>query len=192
MRLSEAILLGSTVVTPKAGALGFSGENAGCALGMAVIASGGRFCRAERAIPVSERRTLNVEDLWGAWLLRVVARPCDCPVPLMLNRVRLEEVIAFLRRPRTAALPREMRIKDIVAHLFDYHVMQERNWNLERLVTWLQPLEPSEPADATFASREAAPPRNLPAEAAEWLQTREAFEAQVNAKHRRYARRAGS
>jgi hypothetical protein len=43
MKLSEAILLGSTVVTPKAGALRFSGENAGCALGMAAIASGSEF-----------------------------------------------------------------------------------------------------------------------------------------------------
>jgi len=74
MRLSEAILLGSTVVTPKAGALSFSSENAGCALGMAVIASGGTFRRAECEIPATERRTLNVENLWGAWLLRVVAR----------------------------------------------------------------------------------------------------------------------
>ena len=40
MRLSEAILLGSTVVTPKPGRLHFSRENAGCAPGTAVFARG--------------------------------------------------------------------------------------------------------------------------------------------------------
>jgi hypothetical protein len=38
IRLSEAILMGCTVVIPKAGRLDFLGENAACALGMAVIA----------------------------------------------------------------------------------------------------------------------------------------------------------
>ena len=64
MKLSEAILLGSTVVTPKAGALRFSGQNAGCALGMAAIASGCTFSPPEREIPVKDLRSLNVEDIW--------------------------------------------------------------------------------------------------------------------------------
>src|SRR5215469_18523835 len=85
MKLSEAILLGSTVVTPKAGALHFSGENAGCALGMAAIASGCTFSPAERQIPVKDLRTVNVEDIWGPWLLRVVIRPCDCRAPIKLS-----------------------------------------------------------------------------------------------------------
>jgi hypothetical protein len=168
MRLSEAILLGSTVVSPKPGALRFSGENAGCALGMAVIASGGSFCRAKRQIPETERRMLNVEEIWGAWLLRVVARPCDGRVPLTLNRLLLKEVTAYLRRPRSAALPREMRIKDIVAHLFDYHVMGERDWTLDRLAGWLQALEPRQPAEVSVVKGEAAPPPDFSAEAAEW------------------------
>ena len=185
MRLSEAILLGSTVVTPKAGALSFSGENAGCALGMAVIASGGTFHRAKRQFPVTERRTLNVEDIWGTWLLRLVARPCACRVPLTLNRLRLKEITAYLRHPRAAALPPEMRIKDIVAHLFDYHVMEERDWTLDRLSTWLQPLEPTEPAKASSIDGGTARERDFWAEAAEWRKTRECFEAQVKAKGRR-------
>jgi len=189
MRLSEAILLGSTVVTPKAGALSFSGENAGCALGMAVIASGGTFHPAKHQFPVNERRTLNVEDIWGTWLLRLVARPCDCRLPLTVNRLRLKDMTSYLRHPRSAALPREMRIKDIVAHLFDYHVMGKRDWTLDRLTTWLQPLEPSEPAAVSSIRRRTAPERNLSAEAAEWRKTRESFEAQVKAKSRRFARR---
>jgi len=189
MRLSEAILLGSTVVTPKAGALTFSGENAGCALGMAVIASGGTFHPAKHQFPVNERRTLNVEDVWGTWLLRLVPRPCDCRVPLTLNRLRLKEMTAYLRHPRSAALPRKMRIKDIVAHIFDYHVMGGRDWTLDRLTTWLQPLEPSEPARVSFVDGGMAPERDFSAEAAEWRKTRESFEARVSAKSRRFARR---
>jgi hypothetical protein len=181
MRLSEAILLGSTVVTPKAGSLRFSGENAGCALGMAVIASGGTFRRTQCEIPAAERRTLNVEDLFGAWLLQSVARPCNCRIPFTLNRLALKEMSAYLRHLRSPVLPREMRIKDIVAHLFDYHVMQQRDWTLERLATWLQPLEPSESAEMIFTNREEAPGRHLRAEAAEWRKTREAFEAQMKA-----------
>ena len=77
---------------------------------MAVIASGGTFRRQKCDIPASERRTLNVEDLWGAWLLRVVARPCDCRAPLTLSRLRFKEITAYLRHPRSAALPLEMRM----------------------------------------------------------------------------------
>jgi hypothetical protein len=189
MRLSEAILLGSTVVTPKAGALSFLGENAGCALGMAVIASGGTFHPAKHQFPANERRTLNVEDIWGTWLLRLVVRPCDCRLPLTLNRLRLKEVAAYLRHPRSAALPRHMRIKDIVAHLFDYHVMGERDWTLDRLTTWLQALEPSEPVAISSVYRGMLPERDFSAEAAEWRKTRESFEAQVKAKSRRFAHR---
>jgi hypothetical protein len=81
-----------------------------------------------------------------------------------------------------------MRIKDIVAHLFDYHVMEKRDWTLDRLTTWLQPLEPSEPAEISSIGRETAPERDLSAEAAEWRKIRETFEAQLKAKHRRFAR----
>jgi len=81
MKLSEAILLGSTVVTPKAGALHFYGENAGCALGMAAIASGCTFSPAQRLIPVKDLRTVNVEDIWGPWLLRVVIPPAAVAPP---------------------------------------------------------------------------------------------------------------
>jgi hypothetical protein len=157
---------------------------------MAVFARGGTFCRAKRVIPASERRTLNVEDLWGRWLLRVVARPCDCRAPITLNRICVQEIIAYLGHSRSAALPREMRIKDIVAHLFDYHVMEKRNWTLDRLVAWVQPLEPSEPAEVPAAYPAAAPECNFSAQAAAWQRTREAFEAKLKPEHRRFARRA--
>jgi hypothetical protein len=189
MRLSEAILLGSTVVKPKAGTLRFSGENAGCALGMAVIASGGTFRYEKRQFPETERRTLNVEDIWGPWLLRCVVRPCDCRVPLIGDLLRLKKKAPYLRHFRAGALPREMRIKEIVAHLFDYHVMEKRDWTLDRLTTWLQPLEPSEPVKASSIKGEMALERDFPAEAAEWRRTRQTFEARVKAKRHRLADR---
>jgi hypothetical protein len=182
MRLSEAILLGSTVVRPKAGALRFSGENSGCALGMAVIASGGSFRQAKRPLPETERRTLNVEDVWGAWLLERVDRPCDCRVPLMLNRLRRKKIAAYRRYP-LSALPREMRIKDVVAHLFDYHVMEKADWTLDRLTTWLKPLEPNEPSEASSIGGKG----DLPSDDAEWRETRQAFEAKMKTKRHRFA-----
>jgi hypothetical protein len=39
---------------------------------------------------------------------------------------------------------RKMRIKDIIAHLFDYHIMGKENWTLEQLVTWVERVEPKE------------------------------------------------
>lgn len=187
MRLSEAILLGSTVVKPKAGAVRFSGENAGCALGMAVIASGGTFEHARSPFPEIERRTLNIEDIWGKWLLWRVPRPCDCRGPLLVNRLRLKEIAAYIRHPLSDALPRKMRTKDIVAHLFDYHVMEKRDWTLDRLTTWLQPLEPNEPAEASSIDCKIAPKRDFPSDDAEWLRTRQAFEAHMKAKRHRFA-----
>jgi hypothetical protein len=187
MKLSEAILLGSTVVTPKAGALRFSGEDAGCALGMAVIARGCTFVPAQRQIPVQDLRTMNVEDIWGRWLVRVVMRPCDCRVPVTVGRLRLKEIVAFVFDCGSAPLPREMRIKDIVAHLFDYHVMEKRDWTLDQLVAWLEPFEPTGPPQNTFMADAFSGPQchDLIDVATEWQKTRDAFEAKVSAKRRR-------
>ena len=194
MKLSEAILLGSTVVTPKAGALHFSGENTGCALGMAAIANGCTFSPAERQIPLKDLRTGNVEDIWGPWLLRVVVRPCDCRAPIKLSRLRLKEITAYLFGRGSDTLPLGMRIKDIIAHLFDHHVMRKRDWTLDQLVGWLERWEPSELDQNTFIDymdyvnrKLVSPPQShdVSDDAAEWQKTCEAFEAKVNAKPRR-------
>jgi hypothetical protein len=191
MKLSEAILLGSTVVTPKAGALHFSGENAGCALGMAAIASGCTFCPAQRQVPVKDLRTGNAEDIWGRWLLRVVIRPCDCRAPITLSSLRLKEITAYLFDRGSGTLPRGMRIKDIIAHLFDHHVMGKRNWTLDQLVAWIERWEPSELARNTFIAQASLESLSRPQwndlsdDAAEWQKTREAFEEKVSAKRRR-------
>lgn len=171
MKLSEAILLGSTVVHPRAGSLRFSRTDEGCALGMAAIAVGCTFSRPPRQIPVKDLRTTNIESLFGPWLLRVVMRPCECP----------------------RELSREMRIKDVIAHLFDVHVMEKNNWTLADLVAWVQRWEPPErPSETTAGVDETrgnalspSQTAELRAEEAEWLSTREAFEATHASKRRR-------
>jgi hypothetical protein len=122
MKLSEAILLGSTVLAAKPGGQYFPETEAGCALGMAAIANGCSFRHVTEPVAESDRRTLGAEGVWGTWVLRVVMRPCEC----------------------TPDVPREMRIKDIIAHLFDVHVVGKKNWTLDRLVAWVQTWEPDE------------------------------------------------
>lgn len=123
MRLSEAILLGSTMLAPRAGGQHFSETQQGCALGMAAVARGCTFHRVIRPVDDTERRTLGVEGVWGDWVLKKVERPCEC------WRI-------WIRR--------KMRVKDIIAHLFDYHIMDKRNWTLEQLVAWVETVEPKE------------------------------------------------
>ena len=123
MKLSEAILLGSTVLAPKAGRQHYSELNAGCALGMAAIANGCTFRPVTEPFDAKDRRTLGAEAIWGSWVLSAVSRPCAC------WRIRV---------------PREMRIKDIIAHLFDYHVMAKGDWTLEQLVGWVKTVEPGD------------------------------------------------
>jgi hypothetical protein len=121
MKLSEAILLGSTLVTSQAGQLRFSETDSGCALGMAAAANGCTFRPTSRPLAENDRRTLNSEDIWGNWLLRVVICPCGCG---------------------DFQVPRALRIKDIIAHLFDHHMMERRNWTLDQLVAWVEMWEP--------------------------------------------------
>ena len=124
MKLSDAILLGSTLLAPQAGRQYSAETQSGCALGMAAIATGCSY-RKVRNVPWQERRTLGVEGVWGSWTLEVVKRPCKC---------------FFL------FVPRKMRVKDVIAHVFDYHVVRQKNWSLEQLVDWVRTVEPNEPA----------------------------------------------
>lgn len=173
MRLSESILLGSTLVKSRAGALRFARNNEGCALGMAAIAAGCTFVRPTRQILVNDLRTGNVEAVFGPWLLRVVMRPCECP----------------------AELRRDMRIKDIIAHLFDVHVKEKKEWSLDQLVHWVERWEPggshyrsaSEgdpvPADPVTPAQ-GGEQTAAAAEEAEWRSSREKFEAKHQSKPR--------
>jgi len=179
MKLSEAILLGSTVLSSKPGGQYFRDADAGCALGMAAVATGCSFAPPREAVAVRERRTVGTENVWGSWVLQVAERPCDC------WRIRV---------------PREMRIKDIIAHLFDRHVTARRDWTLEHLAQWVASVEPAEHANARAASSDAArtrtsvadvttPTRSLDQpteeEMREWQATRGHFQARYNRTHRR-------
>ena len=172
MKLSEAILRGSTLITPKAGGQYFNEERAGCALGMAVIAKGYRYSRRAVSVSANQARTLGIEGVFGVWILAEVRRPCDC---------------------WWFTVPREMPIKDIVAHLFDHHVMKKKNWTLNQLVAWVQTLEPEEivpvrltksiPYVKTISSGVSVDLRH---EELEWQLVLQAFESRHNARRARH------
>ena len=143
MKLSEAIRQGSTMIRPKAGAQYFQVEKAGCALGMAAVARGCTFGPAKHPVPPSERRTLNAEMVWGDWILEVMERPCTC---------------------WRCTVPRRMRVKDIVAHLFDHHVEGRRDWNLAQLMAWVETVEPAEIVQPSRSTAEIRPFGSLPPE----------------------------
>lgn len=171
MRLSEAILLGSTVLAPKAGGQHFSETQEGCALGMAAVARGCTFHRVSRPVDDRDLRTFGVEGVWGAWVLERVERPCDCWRIWMRRR---------------------MPIKDVIAHLFDYHIMVKRNWTLEQLVAWVETVEPKEVQlqDGPSLVIRRQEERLLEfqrsrQEAEEWQAVREAFETRRAARRKR-------
>jgi hypothetical protein len=191
MKLSESILLGSTVVTPKAGALYSSSENAGCALGMAAVASGCTFSPLQRQIPVKDLRTVNAEDIWGPWLLRVVIRPCDCRAPLTLSGLRFKGITAYLFDRGSRTLPREMRIKDNHCAPIRPPRYGQEELDSRSACGVARTLGPSELAQSTFIAhvnrKSLSRPQShdLSDGAAEWQKAREAFEAKVNAKRLR-------
>jgi hypothetical protein len=172
MKLSEAILRGSTLIAPKAGGQYFNEERAGCALGMAVIAKGYGYRRSAVPVSANKARTLGVEGVFGVWILAEVRRPCNC---------------------WWFTVPREMPIKDIVAHLFDQHVMEKKNWTLNQLVAWVQTLEPEEtvpvrltksiPYVKTISSGVSVDRRH---EELEWQRVLQAFESRHKARKARH------
>jgi hypothetical protein len=79
--------------------------------------------------------------------------------------------------------PRQMRIKDIIAHLFDFHVMKKKNWTLDQLAAWVERWEPKEIAVSivnTLPRRMAIlgePNIDQRQAEQEWQQVQQAFEA---------------
>jgi hypothetical protein len=175
MKLGEAILLGSSVLAPRAGGQHFAETQEGCALGMAAVARGCTFRTWTKPFDERDRRTLGAEGVWGNWVLEQVERPCNC------WRIRMR---------------RKMRIKDIIAHLFDYHIMNKRNWTLEQLVAWVQTVEPKETRpgkDPRLVFRRQRPPsvqvERLRQETEEWQAVLYAFEARRASRSRPHLRR---
>jgi hypothetical protein len=169
MKLSEAILLGSTVVGAKAGRQYSPGTEEGCALGMAAIATGCRYGPYQQRVEERDRRTLGAEAVWGNWVLNEIEPPCIC---------------------EANGVPRKMRIKDIIAHLFDHHIFGNQDWTMEKLATWVQTVEPKnvEPrigrqnVDVEEIFRRK---RLMEDEIREWQTVREAFAARHESRLRR-------
>jgi hypothetical protein len=181
MKLSEAIFLESTMLAGNPGGQSFSETKSGCALGMAAVAWGSTFRRRFRVTPVNwnERRTLGTEGIWGPWGVAGCQAPLGC---------------------RVLRVPRKMRIKDVIAHLFDFHVMKKKSWTLDQLAEWVQTWEREEISRMAIANQlypggvislESRLDRLQPEQ--EWLQFRQAFESRRPkrnnlAAHRRAAR----
>ena len=125
LKLSEAVMLGSLVVTPQAGLLLLpyhDGTLHGCALGMACKAAG------IDVFPDADQYSLNVIcDNWpwteGPWTVRA---PCGCRF----------------------SVDNERSIASLIAHIFDFHVAgpahPSQRWTLEQLVDWIREHEPQE------------------------------------------------
>jgi hypothetical protein len=103
MKLSEANFAKQYGVDAQQ--VAFSGDAVWLRSGMAAIANGCTF-HTVKQFDERDRRTLGTEGVWGKTGCRKVARPCDC--------WRLW-------------IAREMRISDIITHLFDWHVMVKKN-----------------------------------------------------------------
>jgi hypothetical protein len=138
VKLSEAILLGSTILTPKAGVQHETTEEGqqGCALGMAAIANGCTYGPPRRPDSGESTRSLGTAGVWGEWVKNKIRRPCTC---------------WFL-------IPRRMQIQEIITHLFDYHVMAKKaDWTLDQLVNWVKTVEPVESTVAFQPDSEREP-----------------------------------
>jgi len=116
MKLSEAILLGSSLLVPESGHLfrvGLDGIERGCALGMA--------CKAI-SHPISEYSTMpDVYEVWP-WTMK----------PLKNVNVSCCERLGHCT------------IGQGIAHIFDIHV-SNGEWSLEQLSEWVASIEPATP-----------------------------------------------
>jgi hypothetical protein len=145
MRLSEAILLGSTVVKPLRG-VGLTTKGEGCAIGMALKAAGAPMIPWYAVNP--EILGLSDQDYRRFWpwkdKLCGIDLPCTCEAQeLMCGR---GDVV-----PRSSI----NTIHAIIVHLFNQHVI-DGSWTIERLAEWVASVEPKEIAAGEEAAAELA------------------------------------
>jgi len=119
MRLSDAIALGRTLLTPYAGVIEYNGK--GCAIGMGLKACG---------------KSANVHDAltdagWG-WTGNF-----NIPHPMPCGCTRYEVNIGMNHGG------------SLIAHLFDFHVFGKRDWTLDQLIDWVRSVEPAEATPQT-------------------------------------------
>lgn len=115
MRLAPAILLGSKLIRPRARGFGNPGSSEGCAIGMAVVATG------DAATDLIPEEALNArgavfQERWP-WVSVRVLYPCSC-CPGRADSVDV-----------------------IITHLFDYHVIDQSDWTIEQLADWVESVD---------------------------------------------------
>jgi hypothetical protein len=148
-RLSDAILIGSTVVKAKPGRQYSMKEKSGCAIGMAIVGAGGRFVPRAPGPPMVYRSD-GLE--WWSWTINLETRPCRC-------RIVAEAAGRMWPCLRSFWL-RKMPVKDIITHLFDCHVFGKGDWTIERLAEWVASVEPRKNEPVTPQPKPVAPPES--------------------------------
>jgi hypothetical protein len=119
MRLSEAILLGSTMLRPMAFTQN-DGKGSGCALGMAAIAGLGDSAWGK--------------DTYDGWASSAPAvAPCGH-----------KEYLQKFCDDSDGHLQPIKTVTSVIAHIFNEHVMGDGSWTLEQLVDWVRSVEPVE------------------------------------------------
>lgn len=115
MRLSDAIATGRVLVEHKGGNI------AGCAIGMALASGGG-----------ADYMFQGLGDMWHWTIQAVVDRPCgNCG--------------GFFNNDDGMMVMHGAGFSGALAHMFDVHVMQEKDWTLDQLIDWVRSVEPNEP-----------------------------------------------
>jgi hypothetical protein len=127
MKLSDAILLGSTMIKPLAGKHLSPDGDEGCAWGMVDMATGGRAFR----------------DLLVMAANFLAELPCGCTDEWIIG--------SGMNVQRRESMN---NLSAIIVHLFNYHVMTRKDWTLERLVDWVRSVEPAEPEEKELEKRE--------------------------------------
>jgi hypothetical protein len=155
LSLADAILMGSSVVKPKAGVQHeqHGEEQAGCALGMANIAAGAKYVnmtpeqRLYLQMSGENARSYGASAVWGNWVKKIVPRPCSCVERTMqemyaMIRANSSQMLYCEQYLAFKLLDPKMPIQDIITHLFDYHVMADpATWTLEQLADWVRRVE---------------------------------------------------
>lgn len=121
MKISEAMAIGSTFITPLAGIYLNRSKTGGCAWGM-----------VDRAAPTEVERMIE-----RARDTRIVALPCGCKPD--------EAVLGPCLYPMPAAC--FCNLADVIVHLFNDHVMTRKDWTLNQLIDWVRTAEPRDPKE---------------------------------------------
>jgi hypothetical protein len=119
MKISTAMAIGRKMIQPVAGYHLTEDAKMGCALGMVNVAVGHA---AFHSFDMQER------------MRRMVATPCECMGPSMGGGCTINLDLCGPGTP----LP----LQQGIVHLFNFHVMTVRDWTMDRLIDWVDMVEP--------------------------------------------------